>query len=81
MKPTTLEIFRLYLKNVKKTKQSHSYKGYASTDNANILNSFNPGLQLKNTESAIKNKLKKILLELTELKFVTTMTFEFNKIE
>ena len=37
-------------------KQSHTYRGYASTYNVEILNIFNPELQLKYTESAIKNK-------------------------
>ena len=31
--------------------------GYARTYNIETLNSFNPELQLKNTESAIKRKL------------------------
>ena len=35
--------------------------------NLEILNSFNPELQLKNTESAIKNKLKNLLNELKSL--------------
>ena len=38
-------------------KRSHAYKGYAS-NNVDILNSFNPELQLKDTESASRNKLK-----------------------
>ena len=32
-----------------------------------ILNSFNPKLQLKDTESAIKSKLTELLTQLTEL--------------
>ena len=39
--------------NVKITKRSHAFKGYASSYNVKILNSFNPELQLKDTESAI----------------------------
>ena len=38
-----------------KIKQAHAFKGYASFYNAKILNSFNTELQLKDTESAIKN--------------------------
>ena len=34
-------------------------KGYASICNVKILNSFNPELHPKDTESAIKKKLKK----------------------
>ena len=44
-------------KIVKITKRSRAFKGHASSYNVEILNSFNPELQLKNTESAIKNKL------------------------
>ena len=33
-------------KNTKTTKQSHAYKGYASTYYVEILSSFNPELQL-----------------------------------
>ena len=41
----------------------HAFKGYASTYNVGILNSFNPKLQLKSTEFAVENKLKKLLTE------------------
>ena len=67
-------------KNIKITKK-HAFKGFASTYNAEILNSFNPELQLKDTESAIENKLKKILSELRGFKFVTTLVLVFKKIE
>ena len=40
--------------NVKITKQAHAFKNYASSYNNEIINSFNPQLQLKDTESAIK---------------------------
>ena len=49
-------------KNIKITKRAHVFKGYASSYNVEILNSFNPELQLKDTESWIKNKLKKYCL-------------------
>ena len=42
---------------IKKT--AHAFKVYASSYNVEILNSFNPELQLKDTENAIKNKVKK----------------------
>ena len=49
-------------KNVKITKRPHAFKVYASSYyNVDILNSFNPELQLKNTESATKNKLIELL--------------------
>ena len=59
-------------KNANITKWAHAFKGYASSYNAEILNSFNPELQLKDTESAIKNKLKNLLSELRGFKFMTT---------
>ena len=49
--------------NVKTTKRSPAYKGYASTYSVKILNPFNPELQLKDTESAIKTKLIDLLFE------------------
>ena len=49
-------------KNVITTKPSDAYGGYTSIYNVKILNSFNPELQLKGTESSIKNKLKSLLL-------------------
>ena len=59
------------------TKRKHPFKGFASTYNVEVLNSFNPELQLKDAESAIKNKLKKILFELREFKFMTTLILVF----
>ena len=44
-----------------------------------ILNTFNPEVQLKDTESAIKNKLKKSLNELRGFQFVTTLVFALKK--
>ena len=46
-------------KNINITKREHVFKGFENTDN--ISNSFNPELQLKDTDSAIKNMLKKII--------------------
>ena len=43
-----------WIKNVKIKEQSHAFKGYASSYNGETLNSFNPELQLKDTESVIK---------------------------
>ena len=40
------------------------------------MNYFNANLDLKNTESAIKNELKDWLSELRELKFVTALFLE-----
>ena len=41
-----------------------------------ILNSFNPELKLKDTYSAIKNKLKKLLTELRGFKLLTGLVLE-----
>ena len=46
-----------------------------------VLNSFNPELQLKDTESAIKIKLIDLLTQLKAFKFVTTLALVFKKIE
>ena len=46
-----------------------------------ILNSFNPELQLKDTYSAIKNKLKKLLTELRGFKLLTGLVLESIQIE
>ena len=50
-------------KNVKVKKGEHDFKGYASSRNVEVLNSFNLKIELKDTESAIKNKFKKLLTE------------------
>ena len=44
------------------------------------LNSFNPELKLKDTESAIKSKLIELLTQLKGFKFVTTLVLVFKKI-
>ena len=53
-------------KNVRITKRAHTFKGFASSYNVEILNSFYSELQLKDTESAIKYILKKTLTEKKE---------------
>ena len=68
-------------KKAKITKRSHAYNGYGSSYIADILNSFNPELQLKNSESAIRNKLMGLMTELKGFKFVMTLVIEFKKIE
>ena len=56
-------------KNVKITKRAHAFKGYASTYNVKILNSFNSKPQLKDTEDTEYTKDT----ELREFKSVTTL--------
>ena len=46
-----------------------------------ILDSFNPELQLKDTESAIKSRLIELLTQLKGFKFVTTLVLVFKKKE
>ena len=67
--------------NVKITKRVHAFKGYASTYNIEILHSFNPELQLKDTEFAIKSKVIELLTQLRGFKFVTTLILVFKNIE
>ena len=66
-------------RNVKIKKGSHASRGYASIYIVNILNSFNLQLQLKDTESAMKNKLIDLLSVLRAIKFVTSLVLEFKK--
>ena len=67
--------------NAQITKWSHAYKGYASYYNVEILNSYNPEIQLKDTEYAIENKIIDLFTELKDLKFMTTLALEFKQIE
>ena len=56
-------------------------KGFASTYNFEVLNSFNPELQLEDTESAIKSKLTDLLTQLKGFKLLKILVSVFNKIE
>ena len=56
-------------------------KGYASTYNVEISNSFNPKLQLKDTKSTIKNQLIELLTQLKGFNFLTTLVLVFKKIK
>ena len=68
-------------KNIKIIKREYAFNGYASTYNAEILNSFNPELQHKDTESAIKSNLTELLSQLRRFKFVTILVLVFKKME
>ena len=61
------------------SKQSYPYRGYLSTYNAKILNSFNPEIQLKDTQSAVENKIINVLPEFRGFKFETTLVLVFKK--
>ena len=54
-------------KDVKVTKRANAFKGYASSYNVEILNYFNPELQLKDTNYVIKNKFKKIIVSIKSI--------------
>ena len=68
------------IKNVKLIKRFHAYKDYGSTNNVDILNSFNLELQFQSTEYAIKNKVKGLLPEPRGFKFVTRLALQFKKL-
>ena len=63
----------LIKKNVKIIKRAHTFKSFASTYYVEIFNFFDHGLNLKDTESAIKNNLKNLLSKLREFKFAATL--------
>ena len=69
-------------KKMKITKRENAFKGFASTYyNVEILNSFNPEVQLNDSEAATKSKLIKSLTHLKGFKFVTTLVLVLKKIE
>ena len=68
-------------RNIKITNIENVFKGFTSTYNVETLNSFNPAIQLKDTESADKNKQKNLLSELRGFKFVKTIVLVFKKIK
>ena len=49
-------------KTVNMTKREHEFKGFASTYDVEILNSFNAEVQIKDSESVIKSKLRELLI-------------------
>ena len=70
---------RKTMKYIKITTKSHAYKGYASSYNVEILNSFNPEIQLKNIKSGTKIKLNDLLTKLKGFKFMAALVIEFLK--
>ena len=61
--------------------QSNSYDKYAYRYNIDILNLFDPELQLINIKPMIKNKLKELVSELKKCKVQTTLVLEYKKKE
>ena len=49
-------------KTVNITKREHEFKDFASTYDVEILNSFNAEVQIKDSESVIKSKLRELLI-------------------
>ena len=62
-------------------KWSHAYRDYAGAFNAEILNSFNSELQLKDSEYSVRNKTKHLLDGLKGFKFMTSLVWEFKKMQ
>ena len=62
-------------------KPTYTYKDCASRYSVQLLNSFDFEVKLKDTKSAIKNKLITLLPELRGFKFVRKLFLEFKKIE
>ena len=59
--------------------QSNSSDNCVHHYNVDILNLFDPQLQLLNTKSMIKNKLKELLSELKKFKVQTILVLDYNK--
>ena len=61
--------------------RKHAFEGSASAYSVDILNSFNPELQIKDAESWIKSNLIELLTQLRAFKFVARLVLVFKKIE
>ena len=59
--------------------QSNSSDNCVHRYNVEILNLFNPELQLINTKPVIKNKLKELLSELKKFKVQTVLVLNYKK--
>ena len=82
MKRQNLKIIFDETKTIKKQKiarRVHTFRNYTHAYNVAVLKVFNPELQLENTEFAIKNKLKNLLIELIGFKFVITLILKLKK--
>ena len=67
----------LNIKIVKTTKQKLAFKRFESSYNVEKLNLFNPELQLKDTDSAVKSKQIDLLTQLKGFKFMTALVLVF----
>ena len=68
-----------YKKKAKIIKRALTFRNYAHLYKIENLDSFNLELQLKNTEFAIKNKLKNLFNKLRGLKFAITLILKNRK--
>ena len=67
------------MKKCKNNQRNTCLQMLCNTYNVQLLYFINHELQLKDTESAIKNKLINLLPKLRGFKFVTTLVLEFKK--
>ena len=68
-------------RNVTITKLKHNFKSFASFYNVKIQYSINHKLQLKDTQSAIKNRLIELWTQLKFFKFLKTLFLVFQMIK
>ena len=74
-----LYIFLTTPDEVEKYVQSNSSDNCIHCYNVEILNLFDPELQLINTKPMIENKLKELLNELKKFKVQTILVFDYKK--
>ena len=72
----SLYIFLTTPDEVEKYVQSNSFDNYVHHYNVDILNVFDPELQMINTKPAIKNKLKELLNALKKFKVQTILVLK-----
>ena len=69
------------MSEAKNIMQSSSSESYVHVCNIEVLDFFNPELQLINTKSVMKNKLKDILSDLKEFTVHTVLALGNKKID
>ena len=74
-----LHIFLTTSDDVENYAQSNSYDNYIHHYNVEILDLFNPELELINTKPMIKNKFKELLNELKKFKVQTVLVLDYKK--
>ena len=78
-KAKSFYIFPTTRHEVEKYVQSNSSYNCIHHYNVEILNLFDPELQLINTKPVIKNKLRELLRELTKFKVQTILALDYKK--